>query len=248
MHERFISIATADGPMETFLAEPDGTARHPAVIVIMEAFGLNHHIENVCRHLAEQGFVSAAPDFYHRQGKLITAGYDQFADIQKVFRTLTNDGMTADIRATKGYLRDMRQVEPGSIGVLGFCVGGFGAFLAACRTRVAASVAFYAGGLVHAREGLQLKPLLGEADKIERPILLFFGAEDHAIPAADVAAVQETLTRLGKPHEIHVYPGAGHGFFCDERPSYRPDAAADAWRRTVAFLSAHLAPVRGRST
>jgi len=81
-----------------------------------------------------------------------------------------------------------------------------------------------------------MRPLLEEADRIHCPLLGLFGEEDASIPADDVEAIRGRLARLGKTAEIVLYPGAGHGFFCDRRESYRPDAARDAWRRALDWL------------
>jgi carboxymethylenebutenolidase len=198
------------------------------------------HIEDVCRRLAEAGYVALAPELFHRDGADLVGDYSDFAKIRPLFIKLTNDGIAMDVDATLAAARARDDVDPARVGIVGFCVGGFSAFLAACRTDVAAAVCFYPGGLVNARPGLALTPPLAEADRIRRPVLIFFGDNDQSIPPSDVDSVRARLGELGVKHELHVYAGAQHGFFCDQRPSYHPDAAAQAWTRMTSWLPENL--------
>ena len=223
------------GSMDAFLVKPEGLGSGPAVIVAMEAFGVNSHIKEVCRRLAREGYVVIAPDFYHRTGKMLTYAYED-PKRREAFSQLTNDGIEADVNAALAYLSALDQVDRGRIGIVGFCVGGFMAFLAACRTEVATAVCFYGGGIVNHREGLKLEPILGEADNMKAPVLMLFGEKDSSIPMSDVEAIRNRLGIQTREHEIVVYPGAEHGFNCDERASFHPEAAKDAWDRTILWL------------
>ncbi|HWC64586.1 MAG TPA: dienelactone hydrolase family protein, partial [Thermoanaerobaculia bacterium] len=240
MTEDRIVIDTPDGPMEAHRAAPPDGERGPAVVVLQEAFGVDDHVRSVCRRFAREGYVALAPELYHREGAGRTFGYEDFAAVRPTMATLTNDGIAADLRAAIAALRADPSVDGSRIAAVGFCMGGFAAFLAACRTDVAAAVCFYGGGIVRERPGMKIRPLLPEADRIARPVLAFFGAEDASIPAADVEAIGARLRELGKTFEIVTYPGAGHGFFNDERSSYRADAAVDAWQRTLDWLERRL--------
>jgi carboxymethylenebutenolidase len=241
MTEDRIVIDTPEGPMEAHRAAPPDGERNPAVVVLQEAFGVDDHIRSVCRRFAREGYVAVAPELYHREGAGRTFGYEDFAAVRPTMATLSNDGIASDLGAAIAALRADRSVDGSRIAAVGFCMGGFAAFLAACRTDVAAAVCFYGGGIVRERPGMRLQPLLPEADRISRPVLGFFGAEDASIPAADVEAIGARLRELGKTFEIVTYPGAGHGFFNDERSSYRADAAVDAWQRTLDWLERGLA-------
>ncbi|HKB69609.1 MAG TPA: dienelactone hydrolase family protein [Thermoanaerobaculia bacterium] len=241
MTEDRIVIETPDGPMEAHRAAPPDGDRGPAVVVLQEAFGVDDHVRSVCRRFAREGYVALAPELYHREGSGRTFGYDDFAAVRPHLAALTNDGIASDIRAALGAVRADRSVDGARVAAVGFCAGGFAAFLAACRTDVAAAVCFYGGGIVRERPGMKLAPLLPEAAGVSCPVLAFFGAEDASIPAADVEAIGARLRALGKTFEIVSYPGAGHGFFNDERSSYRADAAVDAWQRTLDWLERRLA-------
>lgn len=240
MTEDRIVVETPEGPMETHRAAPPDGERNPAVLVLQEAFGVDDHIRSVCRRFAREGYVALAPELYHREGPARTFGYEDFSAVRPHLAALTNDGIATDVRAALARLRSDPAVDGERIAAVGFCVGGFAAFLAACRTDVAAAVCFYGGGIARERPGMKLRPLLPEADAIACPLLAFFGAEDASIPPADVEAVGVRLRDLGKTFEIVSYPGAGHGFFNDERSSYRADAAVDAWQRTLEWLDRRL--------
>ncbi len=127
-----------------------------------------------------------------------------------------------------------------AIGLVGFCFGGRVAFLAAARRAFGASVGFYGGGIVTARFP-QFPPLVGESPTLQTPWLGLFGDEDGGIPIEDVEALRVALEAAPVPTEIVRYPGAEHGFFCDERPAYNAAASADAWPRTLAWFDEHLA-------
>jgi carboxymethylenebutenolidase len=229
------TVTLSNGTMEAFLVTPEGETSGPAIIVAMEAFGVNSHIREVCRRLAAEGYVVLAPDFYHRTGTMLTYSYDD-PKRREPFSALTNEGIEEDIHAALEYLEDMDGVDAGRIGIVGFCVGGFMAFLAACRTDVATAVCFYGGGIVNPREGLKLEPLLAEADNMKVPVLMLFGDKDSSIPMSDVEAIRKRLDMQARQHEVIVYPGAEHGFNCDERASFHAQASKDAWNRTIKWL------------
>jgi carboxymethylenebutenolidase len=233
MSESMLTLTTKDGPMDAFVVEPDGAKAPLGVVVVQEAFGVNAHIKDVARRFAAEGFTALAPEFFHRSGRGVNIPYGDFEKARPMLATLSNAGLESDLDAAIGELEG--RVPGGRVAVVGFCLGGFVAFLAACRTRVATAVSFY-GGIARQRPGSPLVPLLDEAETIQVPVLLFFGDEDQAIARADVDAIEGRLRELGKEHEVVVYPGAGHAFFCDQRPSYRPEAAADAWVRTLGWL------------
>lgn len=238
--EHSIAIDTADGPMSTFVALPEGDGRGPALVVIQEAFGVNGHIKNVCRRLAAAGYAAFAPELFHRVATGVDLPYDDFAKVMPVFTTLTNDGLTADVGAALSAARVHPRVDPARVGVIGFCVGGFAAFLAAERLDPAAAVAFYGGGIVHTRPGIPLTPLLDDAGGIESPMLLIFGGQDQSIPPGDIDAIQQRLSELGKEHSIAVMPQGGHGFACDDRAAYHEASAKDAWQMTFDWLGRKL--------
>ena len=229
---RMVDVKTADGTMPVHLAVPEGEGPFAGVIVAMEAFGLNGHIKSVAERIAREGYVVAAPDFYYRaQGERVV-GYDQLPKAIELMMGLpTYDAITADVKAAIDLLEAQKETDRGRIGMTGFCMGGFLTFLSSCRLPIKAAAPFYGGGI---------GGLLDRADKIACPMLLFFGDQDPFIPNDEVAKIGKTLADLKKTAEVKVYAGAPHGFFCNERDSYRADAAKDAWTRLTTFLAAHL--------
>jgi carboxymethylenebutenolidase len=146
--------------------------------------------------------------------------------------TLQDDQIVADLAAAVTYLQSQTFVRADRIGITGFCMGGRISFLAACKNAdIKAAAPFYGGGIAG---------LLDHAAKITCPMLLFFGDQDAFIPNDQVEAIRTKLSDLKKTAEVVVYPGAPHGFFCNERESYRADAAKDAWQRLKTFLARHL--------
>lgn len=226
-----VSIEAGAGKMAGFLARPQSKEKLPAVIVVMEAFGLNDHIKDVAKRIAAEGYVALAPDMYYRQRDAIF-GYDNLPGAIGAMTSLTDDGIVADINGALQYLRGTGFVQADRIGMTGFCMGGRITFLSACRIDgIAAAAPFYGGGI---------GGHLDQAQNIKAPLLLFFGDQDPFIPNDEVDRIRTRLAELKKVAEVKVYPGAPHGFFCDERDSYRPDAAQDAWRRLKDFFAKHL--------
>jgi carboxymethylenebutenolidase len=236
-----IDVETSAGHMPARLCVPVGGGPHPGLLVVMEAFGLNDHIEQVARRFAAEGFVTLAPDLYYRESERVV-GYDNLPAALRLMNGLRDDEVVTDVEAAIARLT----AEPGArkkgVGVTGFCMGGRITFLTACRSRsVAAAVPFYGGGIVSTERSEQRPvPPIELAGQLGCPVLAFFGSADPFIPMADVERVRDTLSALGPEHEVVVYDGAPHGFFCDQRDSYRADAAADAWARTLGFLRKHV--------
>ncbi len=238
--ESLVTIETTAGPMDAFVARPGAPGPFPGVVVAQEAFGVNDHIRDVCERFAAAGYAALAPELFHRQGRGIEVAYGDMPGAMAALGGLTNDGLEHDLAAALAHLRGLPGVAPDRVGLVGFCVGGLAAFIGACRLGPAATVSFYGGGIVRERPQLRFKPVIGEAARIGAPILCLFGAEDKGIPPADVESIRQALDALPVAHEVIVYPGAGHAFFCDMRPAYHAPSAADAWRRTLAWLDAHL--------
>jgi carboxymethylenebutenolidase len=230
-------VETADGPMEVYVAVPDGTPAG-AVIVIQEAFGVNDYIRDVTCRFADAGYHAVAPTMFHRAGGG-TAPYDDFSKVMPLFRGVSDAGIVADVDATVAYLRGAG-FDDQQIGIVGFCFGGRVTFLIATRRALGAAVGFYGGGIVTKRLPL-FDPLIGEAARLATPWLGLFGDADGGIPIADVEQLRETLDReTTVAHEIVRYPGAEHGFHCDRRSSYQEAAATDGWKRTLDWLRQHL--------
>jgi len=238
-----VSVSVPGGQMPAYLVRPQAPGRYPAIVVVMEAFGLNGHIKNVAERLAKEGYVTLAPDLYHRVSPNTVVGYDNLPEAIRLLTSLKDEDVVADMAAGIGFLQSQADVLPDRIGVTGFCMGGRITFLTACRNpAVKAAVPFYGGGIasvMNPSDSAAKAPLEYAAD-LRAPMLLFFGENDPFIPLEEVRRIEQRLKELGKQAEVVVYPGAPHGFFCDERDSYRPEAAQDAWRRMLDFFAKHL--------
>ena len=236
MKDRTITLDTPDGPMDLFEARPDGDARG-AVIVIQEAFGVNDYIEQVARNLAAEGYHAVAPHLFHRAGGG-TVPYGDFSKVIEKYQSLDDDGILRDVDATLEYLRKEGWAD-GHIGIVGFCFGGRVTFLVAARRHLGAAVGFYGGGIVTARFP-QFPPLIDEAATLKTAWLGFFGDLDQSIPVDDIEQLRSALDKAPVDHEVVRYANAGHGFHRFVGDDHVPDAADDAWGRTLGWFAKHL--------
>jgi carboxymethylenebutenolidase len=223
----FTTIMARDGhELRTWLAAPPGKPRG-AVVVLQEIFGVNSHIRSVTDGYAAEGYVAIAPSLFDRVRKGIELKYEE-ADVREGFgyvQQLKEEQTLLDITAAIAVVK-----HAGPVGVVGFCWGGRMAYVSACELPLTCAVAYYGGGIVQC---LARKP--------NCPMMYHFGALDTHIPLTDVDKI-----KAARPEGIfHVYPGAGHGFNCDQRASYEPQAAALARERTLAFFAQHLAHAAG---
>ena len=218
-----IKLTASDGfQLGGYRAEPAGTPK-AAVVVIQEIFGVNHHIRAICDRLAGAGYVAIAPSIFDRIEPNFQCGYspDEIAAARKF---VANPDWAAMLRDTQAAIDTVRNVGP--VGIVGFCLGGSVAYAAATKlTGLSAAIGYYGGAIVRFAD-----------DKPKVPTQLHFGEKDTGIPLADV----ETIRSKRPEVEIHIYPGAQHGFNCDERASYDKASADIAWPRSLDFLARHL--------
>ena len=223
-------IETAGG-MPAYLARPKDGGRGPAVLVIQEAFGLNDHMKDVTRRIAAEGYTALAPDVYWRGGKGRAVGYDDLPAAIGMMQALKDTEVVADLAGAIAWLEKQPSVRADRIAITGFCMGGRISYLAACELpdKIRAAVPFYGGGIP-----------VDKTVKLRCPVLAFFGEKDAFIPLESVEALKAEAKKNGKQVEVVVYPGADHGFFCNERASYQAAAAKDAWERLKKFFATHL--------
>jgi carboxymethylenebutenolidase len=232
VQEGEVVIETAEGAMPAFEARPHEDVRG-AVVVIQEAFGLTPHIHDVTRRLAAEGWRAVAPALFHRQGSPVLA-YDDFNKVMPVMSQLTKEGLTVDLEATFEHLAFPAE----RTGIVGFCMGGTVAFYAATLRALGAAVTFYGGGVAQGRFGLP--PQIELAAELKSPWLGLYGDRDQSIATKDVERLRQALAEAPVQTEIVRYEDAEHGFNCNDRPSYHPEAANDAWQRTLAWFDRHL--------
>jgi len=233
MNGRWDRVAVDSSEMRCHVVLPSSAAPSPAVLVCMHAPGVDRFIQGIGERLATAGFAAAAPDLYHRQPEGEESPLARMAKLR-------DDEILRDLDAAASHLRGLDAVDARRTAVIGFCMGGRLAYLFAAHDRdLRASVVFYGGNiLVPWGEG---SAPFERSDRIACPVLGLFGAEDQNPSPTDVARIDAELERLGKVHEFHSYPGAGHAFLNEDRPSYRAEAAADAWERCIAWLRRYAA-------
>ncbi|HEX3660975.1 MAG TPA: dienelactone hydrolase family protein [Acidobacteriaceae bacterium] len=220
-----VKLRAADGfELDAYVARPEGTPV-AGLVVVQEAFGVNHHIREVTDEWAKDGFLAVAPALFDRVQRGVELGYGQetLQQAMGLIRQGNTDDRVMDVAAALDYVRR----ETGKkVGVIGYCLGGSMAWLAATRLNPDAAVGYY--GSMIAQYG-------GEA--LHAPVMLHFGQEDTHIPKdqidAKVAAAHPEVP-------IYWYAGAGHGFNTSDRQSYNPEAARLARERSLAFLKKNL--------
>lgn len=219
----YISLTASDGAtVGGYLATPSGTPKG-GLIVVMEIFGVNHHIRAVTDKFAKDGYLALAPVFFDRIRKGIELGYTADA-IQEGRNHVMALGLDKALLDVQSALDELHRRGTKKVGITGFCWGGTVTWLSACRLGVDAAVGYYGGGIHNARN-----------EKPKCPTMLHFGDQDQAIPMTHV----EELRSLHAGVPIHDYP-AGHGFHCDERASYHPESAKTAYGRTLEFFGKHV--------
>ena len=236
-----LDIKTPDGTMTGFAFRPDDDHLHPAVFVIQEIFGVNNHIKDVARRFAAEGYYAVAPDLFYREGAGLSVPYDNWDEAFRLDSTTTPEGITADLNALMAHLKSDRRASQ-RVGIVGYCFGGGVVYLASHAVPgIQAAAIYYGGGIVPREDAPAGTPSgLNQASKVACPVIGFWGEEDQGIPPAHVNRIEEALKGAGKDVEFHMYKGAGHGFFCNDRGSYNKDASDDAWPRTLSFFGKHL--------
>ena len=211
--------------------------RKGGVLVLQEAFGVNEHIEDICRRLADAGWLAVAPHLFHRTGdpKL---GYDDLSQVMPHMSALNADDIGEDIGAAFDRLQQ-EGVALSETGVVGFCMGGTLTLWTATQRDVGAAVTFYGGGVTKGRFGLP--PLVELAPSLRAPWLGLYGDRDTGIPVEEVEELRAAAAASGQPTELIRYPDAEHGFNCDIRSSYHAASAVDAWKRMLDWFDRYIA-------
>ncbi len=229
-----IKIPVADGGMPAYYARPQGAGPFPTVLVIEEIFGVHEYIKDVCRRFAKLGYLAVAPELYARQGDL-----SKMTDIPTIIRDVISkapdDQMLKDLDSAAAWATGNKG-DSGRMAVMGFCRGGRDTwFYAAHNPALKAAVAFY-GPVGGEPSPIQPHVAADLADQLKCPLLGLYGGGDTSIPVPAVEAAAAKAKAAGKTVEIVVFPGAPHGFHADYRPSYRKDAADEAWGKMLAWF------------
>jgi carboxymethylenebutenolidase len=226
--------------IEAYLARPLDSDRRGGVVVIHHMPGYDRATKEIVRRFAAQGYPALCPNLYSREAP--GADPDDAAATVRAAGGVPDERLVGDVAGAMEYLKSLEGAN-GKTGVIGYCSGGRQTFLAACSLPVDAAVDCYGAFVVNDPPPgmpLQMQPILHLAPRLSCPLLGLFGADDRNPSPAETAVLAAELDRLGKQHEFHTYDGAGHAFFAVDRPSYRPEAAVDGWRRILDFFDTHL--------
>ena len=220
-------IKVADGEMPGYFARPAGVSNPPVVLVAMEIFGLHEYIKDVTRRLAKLGAFAVAPDYYFRKGADLTK-ITEIPQLMPIVNSKPDAELLSDLDGTVAWAKSQGG-DTARLGIIGFCRGGRTVWeYAAHSGALKAGAAFY-GSLIDPPNPAWPKSPTQLAPEMKAPVLGLYGEADTGIPVATVEAFKAALAADKKTAEFKIYPGAPHGFHADYRPSYRKDAAEDAW-------------------
>ncbi len=228
-------VKVSGGEMPVYFARPAEAKNPPVILVAMEIFGLHQYIKDVVRRLGKLGALALAPDYYFRKGDL--AKISEMSQLMPLVNAKPDAELIADLDATVAWAKEQGG-DSNRLGIIGYCRGGRTVWVySAANPKVTAGVAFY-GPLVDAPAQKAIWPHspMELAPQIKAPVLGLYGQADQGIPVTQVEAMRAALQAAGKTADFKIYPEAPHGFHADYRPSYRKDAAEDAWRQMIAWF------------
>lgn len=226
-----VPVKSGAETIQAYLALPASNAKHgPAIVIVQEWYGLTHWVKGVADRYAAQGYVAMAPDLY--RGRVATDS--ELA--HELMRGLPDARARQDIRAAATYLGSRKDVDSDRVGVIGFCMGGRLAQLAALDKGPFDAVVMCYGS--PETSPARLKTL-------KAPLLGIFGAEDRGIGADQTGPLAIALKKWGKRGSaVHVFPGVGHAFLRDAGSPAGEEQAKAAWKQIDEFFSRHLKPGR----
>ena len=219
---KMIELKATDGhTFSAYRADPSAKPRG-AIVVIQEIFGVNSHIKNVTDGYARDGYVAIAPALFDRVQRNVDLGYspDDIAKGREIRGKVTTDMAMKDVQASVN-----EAAKAGKVGIVGYCWGGFVAWMASAKlSGLSAAVPYYGGGIL---DNADIEPKV--------PVMAHFGEKDHMIPVDGV----KKLAEKHKKHQVFIY-AADHGFNCDHRGSYHEPSAKQARERTLEFFRKHV--------
>jgi len=228
MAEKIVSLhayyPSSQAGVNAYLSRPIARGPWPAVIMLHEWWGMEDHMRDLVRLLAQEGFVTLLPDLYH--GRVASNPHEA----AKLKTSLDIEGAIQEILDGIPYLRSLPFVS-GRIGIMGFCMGGGLALLGVCRSAEFNAAVIYFPSIY---------PDPSELENAACPVLLHYGTADSVTPMSEIERIKKTLEQYQKPHELYLYEKAGHAFMNTHGGNYHKEAAEASWPRTVEFLRRHL--------
>jgi carboxymethylenebutenolidase len=242
-----IDVRTPDGVADAYLARPDDDARHPGVLLIMDAFGLRPQIERMAERIAARGFVVLAPNVFYRAGRAPVVSSDGLEDpdqrdavierIMPLIHELTDERIQRD----GGAYLDRLEAEAGGgpVAITGYCMGGRDGWRLAADypNRVAALGCFHTGGLVSEDDDSPHR----SAAKLEAELYLGFADHDKSATPEQIATLERSLQEAGVVHHSDLFEDALHGYTMADTPVYDEDAAERHYSQLFALLERTIA-------
>jgi carboxymethylenebutenolidase len=226
--------------IDAYLAQPLDEGRFGSVVVIHHMPGWDEGTKEITRRFAAHGYLALCPNLYSREAP--GAAPDEAAAIVRALGGVPDDRLVGDVQGCASFLKSLPSSN-GRVATIGYCSGGRQSFLAACSLPLDGAVDCYGAFVVgKPPEGMPLKvgPIVHLTKDLSCPLLGLFGADDQHPSPEQVGELEDALKQAGKSYEFHIYQGAGHAFFATDRPSYRPDAANEGWKRIWDFYGRHL--------
>jgi len=222
-----VDLAVNGNDAYAFVSQPDDDEQHPGLVLIQEWWGIEPHIIDLAHKLATEGFVVAVPDLYN--GKIATEPNDAMRMVMYIRENV--DRAANKIIGALETVKNMPNVEPKKLGLIGFCVGGFMAYTVASRYHdLGAVVPFYGAGY---------DPNPEEVAAVTAPVLAIYGKQDHSVPEEQIQKIERMYKEAGKDFTVKVYD-AGHAFINPVHGMGNEQAASEAWPLAIRFLKEHL--------
>ena len=232
-------VKIGDYSMPVYEARPASGSNHPIMLVISEIWGVHEWVKDCTRRFAKQGYHAVAPELFQREG-----GVGHIPDIQailKIVLAVPRKQLLGDIQAADEWAKKRPGVRADRVGVTGWCWGGSTVYqVAATNPDIKAAVVWYGPPARPYPDSPSPVTGFDVAKDIKAPFLGLYGETDQSPTPADARKLGDLLKQHNQNVEIVVYPGAGHCFFADYRPSYNATAAADAWKRCIAHFDKWL--------
>jgi carboxymethylenebutenolidase len=227
--------------IEAYLAQPVAPGHYGGVVVIHHMPGYDRSTKEIARRFAAEGYIALMPNLYHREAP--GGAPDDAAALARAQGGVPDERLLGDVEGAMNHIRSMPNANA-KVATIGHCSGGRQSFLSAVSLPLDAAVDCYGGAVVTGPPpgmAVKMQPLLGRSKDLRCPLLGLFGDEDKFPTPDEVAILDKELGSHGKTYEFHSYPGAGHAFFDVDRPSYRPEAAVDGYKKIGAFFARYLA-------
>ena len=232
-------VKIGDYDMPVYEARPAAGKDHAIVLVISEIWGVHEYIRDCTRRFAKAGYYAVAPELFKREGGV--GHLPNVQDVLKIVLAQKREQTLGDLKAAVDWAQKRPNVKPASVGVTGWCWGGSTVYqVAGTNPDIKAAVAWYGPPARPYPDSPNPVTGFDVAKDIKAPFLGLYGETDQGPKPEDAKKLGEMLKHHNADAEVVIYPGVGHGFFADYRPSYNAAAAADAWKRCIALFDKTL--------